>query len=61
VAHHRFSADFTIELLQQGEPDTGDPLAMPDDLVQAVIEEIKLKAKPNKGGKQYRVVKAEKK
>lgn len=60
MAHHRFSAEFTIELLQQGEADTGDPLAMPDDLAQAVIDEIR-KVKPSKGGKQYKVVKAEKK
>jgi hypothetical protein len=61
MAHHRFSADFTIEVLEQGEPDTGVTLPMPDDLAQALIDEIKLKAKPNKGGKQYKVVKASKK
>jgi hypothetical protein len=61
MAHHRFSADFTIEVLQQGEPDTGEPLPMPDDLAQSLIAEIKVKARPTKGGKQYKVVKAEKK
>jgi hypothetical protein len=61
VAHHRYSADFTIEVLEQGEPDTGEALAMPDDLAQSLIAEIKVKAKPRKGDKQYRVVKAEKK
>ena len=61
MAHHRFSADFTIEVLQQGEPDTGAALSMPDDLAQSLIDEIKVKAKPSKGDKQYRVVKASKK
>jgi len=61
VSFHRFTAEFTIEVLQQGEADTGDPLQMPEDLAQALIDEIKVKAKPNKGGKQYRVVKAAKK
>jgi hypothetical protein len=61
VTHHRFSADFTIEVLQQGEPDTGDPLPMPDDLAKSLINEIRVKAGPSKGGKQYKVVKADKK
>jgi hypothetical protein len=61
VPHHRFFADFTIEVLEQGQPDTGAALPMPDDLAQALIGEIKVKAKPSNGGKQYKVVKAEKK